>query len=65
MLFFKSKKEIEELQDKIDDIDMAIYRRTCDLEAAKEKHNKEAEERAKQKIAELEKKRRKIKKKIH
>ena len=36
MIFFKSKKEIEEIQDKIDDIDMAIYRRRCDLESARE-----------------------------
>ena len=65
MLFFKSKKEKEEIQDKIDDMDMAIYRRKCDLESAKEKHNPEAEEEAKKRIKELEKKRKRLSKKIH
>lgn len=65
MIFFRSKKEKEEIQDKIDDIDMAIYRRKCDLESAQEKHNQEAEEHAKRKIAELEKKRKKLRRKIH
>lgn len=64
MLFFRSRKEKEEIQDKIDDIDMAIYRRRCDIESAKEKKDKEAIEHAKQKIAELEKKRKKLKRKI-
>ena len=57
MLFFKSKKEKEEIQDKIDDMDMAIYRRKCDLENAKEKHNPQAVEQVEKKIKELEKKR--------
>jgi len=64
MLFFKSKKEIEEIQDKIDDIDMAIYRRRCDIEAARENKDKEAEQQAKAKIAVLEKKRKRLKRKI-
>lgn len=64
MIFFKLKKEIEEIQDKIDDIDMAIYRRRCDLESAREQHNQEAEEQAKRKIAELEKKRKRLRRKI-
>ena len=65
MLFFKSKKEKEEIQDKIDDMDMAIYRRKCDLESAKEKHNTEAAEHAEKKIKELEKKRKRLSRKIH
>lgn len=64
MIFFRSKKEKEEIQDKIDDIDMAIYRRRCDLEEAQEKNNSEAEEHARKKIAELEKKRKRLRRKL-
>jgi hypothetical protein len=65
MLFFQTKKEKEEIQDKIDDIDMAIYRRRCDLESAQEKFNQEGIEHAQKKIEELEIKRRKLSRKIH
>lgn len=64
MLFFKSRQKKEEIQDKIDDIDMAIYRRRCDLQTAKENDDKEAFEQAKQKMMELEKKRKKLQKKL-
>lgn len=64
MLFFRSKHEKEEIQDKIDDIDMAIYRRRCDIESAMEKNDKEAVDHAKKRIAELEKKRKRLKRKI-
>lgn len=64
MLFFRSKHEKEEIQDKIDDIDMAIYRRRCDIASAMEKDDKEAVDYAKKRIAELEKKRKRLKRKI-
>lgn len=64
MLFFKTRQEKEKIQDKIDDIDMAIYRRQCDIENAKEQNNMPAERQARQKIMELEKKRKKLKKKL-
>ena len=64
MLFFKSRQDIEKIQDKIDDIDMSIYRRQCEIENAKEQNDQSAERQASQKITELEKKRKKLEKKL-
>ena len=64
MLFFKSRQDIEKIQDKIDDIDMSIYRRQCEIENAKEQNDQSAERQARQKITELEKKRKKLEKKL-